>query len=108
MGLYDAVMRKDRMCLCGMLAAEYATLPSQMQDELRRFFDANEIWLASVLENGRETGDLAFLSPVRQRARSVIGALEGAMLVACAYGDARRFQSTARLLLADLHADRDS
>src|SRR6185503_12431598 len=23
-GLYDAVMRNDRMCLCGMLAAEYA------------------------------------------------------------------------------------
>src|ERR1039457_3382281 len=27
-GLYDAVMRNDRMCLCGMLAAEYATLPA--------------------------------------------------------------------------------
>jgi TetR/AcrR family transcriptional repressor of nem operon len=106
-GLYDSVMRKNRMCLCGMLAAEYATLPGPMQDELRRFFDANEIWLAAVLEDGRETGDLAFVGPVRQRARSVLGALEGAMLVARAYGDARRFQSTAKLLLADLHADRD-
>jgi TetR/AcrR family transcriptional repressor of nem operon len=106
-GLYDSVMRKNRMCLCGMLAAEYATLPGPMQDELRRFFDANEIWLAAVLEDGRETGDLAFIGPVRQRARGVLGALEGAMLVARAYGDARRFQSTAKLLLADLHADRD-
>jgi TetR/AcrR family transcriptional repressor of nem operon len=105
--LYDSVMRKNRMCLCGMLAAEYATLPGPMQDELLRFFDANEIWLAAVLEDGRETGDLAFVGPVRQRARSVLGALEGAMLVARAYGDARRFQSTAKLLLADLHADRD-
>ena len=25
--LYDGVMRQDRMCLCGMFAAEYATLP---------------------------------------------------------------------------------
>jgi TetR/AcrR family transcriptional repressor of nem operon len=106
-GLYDSVMRKNRMCLCGMLAAEYATLPGPMQDELRRFFDANEIWLAAVLEDGRETGDLAFVGPVRQRARVVLGALEGAMLVARAYGDARRFQSTAKLLLADLHTDRD-
>ena len=106
-GLYDSVMRKNRMCLCGMLAAEYATLPGPMQDELRRFFDANEIWLAAVLEDGRETGDLAFIGPVRQRARGVLGALEGAMLVARADGDARRFQSTAKLLLADLHADRD-
>ncbi len=34
-GLYDTVLRDDRMCLCGMLAAEYATLPEAMQDELR-------------------------------------------------------------------------
>jgi TetR/AcrR family transcriptional repressor of nem operon len=106
-GLYDSVMRKNRMCLCGMLAAEYATLPGPMQDELRRFFDANEIWLAAVLEDGRKTGDLAFLGPVRQRARTFTGALEGSMLVARAYGDARRFQSAAKLLLADLNAERD-
>ncbi len=106
-GLYDMVMRKNRMCLCGMLAAEYATLPAQMQEELLRFFDANEVWLAAVLEDGRKTGDLAFIGPVRQRARSLLGALEGAMLVARAYGDARRFLSTAKLLLADLHAERD-
>src|SRR5688572_13631198 len=43
--LYDTVIRNDRMCLCGMLAAEYATLPSTMQEELRRFFDVNERWL---------------------------------------------------------------
>lgn len=106
--LYDSVMRKKRMCLCGMLAAEYATLPTPMQDELRRFFDANEIWLAAVLEAGRESGDLAFLGAVRQRARSLLGALEGAMLVARAYGDAPRFQSTAKLLVADLYADGDA
>jgi len=104
--LYDSVMRKNRMCLCGMLAAEYATLPALMQAELHRFFDANDMWLAAVLEHGRASGELAFLGPVRQRARTLIGALEGAMLIACAYGDARRFQSTAKLLLADLSADR--
>src|SRR3954464_11228114 len=26
-GIYANVLSKDRMCLCGMLAAEYATLP---------------------------------------------------------------------------------
>src|SRR5580658_2862448 len=26
--LYDGVLRNERMCLCGMLAAEYATLPT--------------------------------------------------------------------------------
>lgn len=104
-GLYDSVMRNDRMCLCGMLAAEYATLPPAMQAELRRFFDANEVWLAAVLENGRRVGELAFRGPAKQRARAVLGALEGAMLVARTYGDSRRFQSAAKQVLADLNID---
>jgi TetR/AcrR family transcriptional repressor of nem operon len=102
--LYDAVMRNDRMCLCGMLAAEYDTLPSSMQDELRRFFDANERWLGAVLEEGRRAGTLAFREAAPERARLLVGALEGAMLVARAYGDARRFRSAADHVLADLRA----
>jgi TetR/AcrR family transcriptional repressor of nem operon len=103
--LYDSVMRKNRMCLCGMLAAEYATLPAPMQTELRLFFDANEIWLTAVLEDGRRSGELTFRGPVRQRARSVIGGLEGAMLVARAFDDPRRFQSAAKQILSDLYAE---
>jgi TetR/AcrR family transcriptional repressor of nem operon len=103
--LYDAVMRNDRMCLCGMLAAEYATLPTPMQDELRLFFDANERWLAAVLESGQRDGELAFAGSAKQRARIMTGALEGAMLLARTYGDGRRFQSTAKQLLTDLTPD---
>jgi len=103
-GLYDSVMRNDRLCLCGMLAAEYSTLPAPMQAELRRFFDANEVWLAAVLEDGRLAGELAFRGTPKQRARVVLGALEGAMLVARAYDEGRRFQSAAKQVLADLSA----
>jgi TetR/AcrR family transcriptional repressor of nem operon len=105
-GLYDSVMRNDRMCLCGMLAAEYDTLPAPMQDELRLFFDANEAWLAAALEDGRRAGELAFRGSAKQRARIVVGALEGAMLVARAYRDGRRFLSAAKQVLADLSVER--
>jgi TetR/AcrR family transcriptional repressor of nem operon len=100
--LYDAVMREDRMCLCGMFAAEYATLPEPMQEELRRFFDANEAWLAAVLREGRETGEIYFPESPEQRARVFVGALEGAMLMARSYRDDRRFRAAADYLLADL------
>jgi TetR/AcrR family transcriptional repressor of nem operon len=40
--LYADVLRGKRMCLCGMLAAEYRTLPKPMQSAVIRFFDDNE------------------------------------------------------------------
>jgi TetR/AcrR family transcriptional repressor of nem operon len=104
-GLHDSVVRNNQLSLSGMLAAECATLPGPMQEELRLFFDANESWLAAVLEDGRRTGELAFRGSVRERARSVIGALEGAMLVARVYGRGKRFQSAANRLLSDLRAE---
>ena len=54
--LYAGVLRKDRMCLCGMLASDFATLPSSMKDAVKRFFDANEAWLAEVLERAGGRG----------------------------------------------------
>jgi TetR/AcrR family transcriptional repressor of nem operon len=105
-GLHDLVMRNDRMRPCGMFSAECATLPTPMQDELRRLVDANELWRTAVLEDGRRAAELAFRGPVKQWARSILAALEGAMLVASACRDGRRFQSAARQLPADLSAER--
>jgi TetR/AcrR family transcriptional regulator, transcriptional repressor for nem operon len=101
-GLYDSVMRNDRICLCGMLAAEYATLPKPMQEGLRSFFEANEVWLRSVLKDGARTGSLRFKESAHERARVLLGSLEGAMLVARSYGDPARFHAAAACLLADL------
>lgn len=100
--LYESVLRNDRMCLCGMLAAEYATLPQPMQLQLQLFFDANERWLATVLEAGSRIGQFAFAESTVERARSLMGALEGALLIARCYGDVRRFRVAADCILADL------
>ena len=93
------------MCLCGMLAAEYQTLPQPMRDALIRFFDENERWLEILLEQGRSAGSLRFAGSARDTARMIVGGLEGAMLVARPYGDAARFQAAAASLLAGLLAD---
>lgn len=102
--LYDAVMRNGRMCLCGMFAAEYATLPPPMQDELRAFFEMNERWLAAVLDAGRRAGELDFRSSPARRAAMLLGALEGLMLVARVRNDEGGFRTAARRVLADLNA----
>jgi TetR/AcrR family transcriptional regulator, transcriptional repressor for nem operon len=101
-GLYAAVLREHRMCLCGMLAAEYQTLPEPMRDAVVRFFDANEVWVARVLDAGASEGSLSFTGSAQDSARMIISALEGAMLVARPYGDVARFDAAADQLLAGL------
>ena len=103
-GLYVGVLRNDRMCLCGMLAAEYTTLPRPMKAELKRFFDENERWLVAVLEVGRAAKSLGFAGPARGMAQFLVGSLEGAMMLARSYDDVARFEATVEMLLAGLGA----
>ncbi len=107
--LYLRVLRQQRMCLCGMLAAEYQTLPQPMQEAVTSFFDANESWLEKVLDEGRQDGSVRFPGTARDTARMIIACLEGAMLVERPYGDTTRFQAVVASLLAGLtrRADQD-
>ena len=105
--LYADVLSEQKMCLCGMLAAEYPTLPGPMQAAVVGFFDHNERWLVAVLEQGVAEGSLAFAGPAADTARMIVSGLEGAMLVARPYGDAARFQVAAASLLASLTAAAD-
>lgn len=106
--LYADVLNNERLCLCGMLAAEYTSLPVAMQDEIRTFFDMNEEWLAAVAEKGRSEDSLHFDGSSRDVARLILGTLEGAMLVARPYADVDRFEAAAKRLLLDLAAARGS
>ena len=102
--LYLDVLRAKRMCLCGMLAAEYQTLPQRMRDAVIHFFDANEAWLQRVVEQGQREGTLHAVGSSKEIARAIVGGLEGAMLVARPYGDVTRFQAATTHLLAGLIA----
>jgi len=102
--IYEDVLRDNRMCLCGMLAAEYATLPRPMRDDMRHFFDENEKWLAAVLQHGKKEKKLRFGGSAADAAQMLVGALEGAMMIARSYGDPARFRSVADRTLAALGA----
>jgi TetR/AcrR family transcriptional regulator, transcriptional repressor for nem operon len=103
-GLYADVLRDRRMCLCGMLAAEYQTLPDPMRDAVIAFIDANEAWVEKVLSDGRRAGTIALAGPASDAARLIVSGLEGAMLVARPYGDVARFDTAAEGLLAGFTA----
>ena len=97
--IYGDVLQGGRICLCGMLAAEYTTLPAGMQDAIRGFFDLNERWLSRLLDAGRAARTLDFDGTAQDAARNITAALEGAMLLARPYGDGARFAAAADRLL---------
>ena len=99
--IYSRVLADERMCLCGMLAAEFITLPKTMQTALDEFFKLNERWLIGVLEDGRTSGSLRFEGAAIDAAQFIIGSLEGSMMMARSHGGMARFDAAARHLLAD-------
>jgi TetR/AcrR family transcriptional repressor of nem operon len=100
--LYTDVLSADRMCLCGMLAAEHRTLPDLLQQAVCDFFAANTTWLRTVLEEGCADGSLHCPGTAEATASMVLSALEGAMLITRLNGDVDRFAATADQLLAGL------
>jgi TetR/AcrR family transcriptional regulator, transcriptional repressor for nem operon len=100
--LFAGVLEGKRMCMCGVLAAEYQTLPKPMRSAVIRFFDDNQRWLADVLTHGQADKTLAFKGSADEVAQSILSTLEGAMLVARPYGNLDRFNSTAHQLLSSL------
>ena len=91
------MLRKGPHVLCGMLASDFATSPP-MKDAVKRFFDANERWVARVLDEGRKAHALKLAGAAPELARTLVAALEGAMLVARSYGEVSRFEVRERLV----------
>jgi TetR/AcrR family transcriptional regulator, transcriptional repressor for nem operon len=102
--LYRIVLERNRMCLCGILAAEYQTLPEAMREAITSFFADNELWLTDVLARGQADGSLSIDGPPRDTAQMIVSGLEGAMLVARTHGGLTQFRACTERLLAPLIA----
>jgi TetR/AcrR family transcriptional regulator, transcriptional repressor for nem operon len=98
--LYVNVLASDnRMCLCGMFAADFGTLPTPLQEQVKAFFVFNEVWLQRVLEHGRRAAELQYAGPSRDEAKLFLSSLQGSMMVARSFGDVARFQVVAQRLI---------
>jgi TetR/AcrR family transcriptional repressor of nem operon len=103
--LYLDVLSGERMCLCGMMAAELETLPEPMQAAVLEFFTRNQAWLSRVLKEGKSKGTISFPDSPNKTARTIIGTLEGAMLLARLFGDVAGFRSATTHLLTGLRPE---
>jgi TetR/AcrR family transcriptional repressor of nem operon len=84
----SALVNDNRMCLCGIMAAEHDDLPPEVRVEVDRFTDANIAFVAKMLA-ARKSG--AVTKTVQRRALAIFGAIEGAQLVARGRGDVAVF-----------------
>jgi TetR/AcrR family transcriptional repressor of nem operon len=97
--LYGTVLRRGRMCMCGMLAADIATLPKPMRERIAGFFAENESWLSGVLTDGKKRRQVNVEGRSDSMAALFVSTLEGAMLVARASGHPEYFDEVANRLL---------
>jgi TetR/AcrR family transcriptional repressor of nem operon len=75
----SALMNNNRMCLCGIMAAEHDDLPAEVKVEVARFTEVNIQWLTTLLSSQESSKGKAAL---QQRAQGIFAAIQGAQLVA--------------------------
>lgn len=93
----SALLNNNRMCLCGIMAAEYDDLPPAVRDELNRFTEANVAWLAELLFRANPRSDV---EAARKHALAIYAAIEGAQLVARGRCDIATFDSLIKVYRA--------
>ncbi|MEO3427665.1 TetR/AcrR family transcriptional regulator [Pelagibius sp. CAU 1746] len=94
--LFRRTLTEQRLCLCGVLAAERGSLPEEVNAEVRAFFKLCEDWLVEVLKDGRAAGEIEFRGPPQALADHLISLLEGAMVMALSLDDLDRFDKAAQ------------
>jgi len=83
-----ALENDNRMCLCGIMTAEYDDLPPETRAEVDRFAQVNAEWLAATLaRRHRKAAPRDF----EQRAVAIFAAIEGAQLIARGRDDVNTF-----------------
>ncbi|MFW9991775.1 MAG: TetR/AcrR family transcriptional regulator [Candidatus Odinarchaeota archaeon] len=92
----------DRICTECVLTAEYNTLPEVMQVELQGLFDDHHSWLSEVLEDGRKKNLLKFKGTPGDKAIMIKATVQGALMVARAFGKPVFFQNVLEQLEEEL------
>ena len=88
----SALANGNRMCMCGVMAAERDELPPEVQQEVVRFSEANVEWLTRALQHEHGKASKAHGA----RALAIYAAVEGAQLVSRGFDDIAIFDHTIR------------
>ncbi|WP_380780090.1 TetR/AcrR family transcriptional regulator [Sphingomonas sp. R86520] len=90
----------NTFCLAGVLATELPGLPPRVGTAVRGHFDDLGRWIERVMELGLEQGTIQLDLEPRTSSQFFQTAVYGAMVMARAYGDARKFNFIVDAFLA--------
>ena len=93
---HRALVDDGLMCLCGVMGAEYPTLPELVRNQAKSFFEKNISWLEQALEL---KGGLPEPELRHAYALKIIATLEGAMLLSQTLGNDAYFTTAVDGLL---------
>jgi TetR/AcrR family transcriptional regulator, transcriptional repressor for nem operon len=80
-------------CVAGMLGTELPTLPDEVAQEVKAFFDNLTAWVEHVLVSGTNGNLIKLDTSVQTEAATLVSLVYGAMLAARAYGNAELFKA---------------
>lgn len=96
----DILHEPDRICIFGVLEAEFNALPPTMQERLKVLQAGHHAWLLRLLEWGRAVGAFREQGTEADQAAMIAAAMQGALQIARATGDDERYYGTARQVRA--------
>ncbi|MES2031778.1 MAG: TetR/AcrR family transcriptional regulator [Pseudomonadota bacterium] len=89
----SALANNNRMCLCGIMSAEFDDLPAGVRTEIDKFAEMNVGWLGKVLSRAKPSASKKDLG---EHAMAIFAAIEGAQLVARGCRDIAIYDRTIR------------
>jgi TetR/AcrR family transcriptional repressor of nem operon len=89
---------KDKVCLCGVLAAEFIVLPKTMQKEVKKFFELHLEVLEEILKKGIKEGIFRPGLKVKNLAQSILSSLQGALLIQRSTGADSHLKNVIRMI----------
>ena len=92
----------NKICVFGVLGAEFNALPPRMQVAYAELLEAQQKWLARVLERGRDGGVFTFASTPEEEALIVSSTVQGALQMARASRQPQRYDLVVESLVARL------
>jgi TetR/AcrR family transcriptional repressor of nem operon len=96
----------ERVCLCGMLAAEVSSQSEKVKYEIKKFLSDLELWIQKTLTESKRAGELARTVNPQSASRFIACSLQGLLICSRAFDDKARFRDGVKCIHDFLKGDK--